>query len=141
LEGLCIKSTGPLTGNPDLFRFITITLALTLAFPPALNLMHHAGWIAQTPSFLYETTWFVAFTTTVLFIYLYRSAKPSLFVQLYLLSMAVKLVACFAFNLLMILDDKAGAVRNVLYFLVVYVLFTALEIVFLYRRISDRTGS
>ena len=78
----------------------------------------------------------MAFVTTVIFVYLYRLAKPSVFVQLYLFSMAVKLLACFAYTLLMIREDKSGAVVNVLYFLIVYLLFTALEIAFLYRRIS-----
>lgn len=104
-----------------------------------MNIAHGAGWIDQVPSFLYETAWLIAVTTVILFLYLYRWAKPSLFVQLYLLSMAVKLIAYFAYNMVMILDDRPGATGNVLYFLVVYVVYTALEIAFLYRRVSRRT--
>jgi hypothetical protein len=55
--------------------------------------------------------------------------------------MVVKLLACFAYNLVMILEDRTGAAFNVIYFMVVYFLFTALEIAFLYRRISGSTPS
>jgi predicted membrane channel-forming protein YqfA (hemolysin III family) len=94
------------------------------------------GFISRLPSFLYETTWLVAIFTAVIFVYLYRSSKSGYFVQLYLLSMVVKLLACFAYNLIMITADRPGAILNVLYFLLVYVLFTAVEIGFLYRKIS-----
>jgi hypothetical protein len=57
-------------------------------------------------------------------------------VQLYLLSMVVKLIAFLAYNLVMVLDDRKGAMANVLYFLLVYFIFTAVEIAFLYKRIS-----
>ena len=99
--------------------------------------MHDHAWIARKPSFLHESTWLVAFATSLIFFYLYRWAKPKLFVQLYLLSMVVKLLACFAYTLLMILQDKDGAVPNVIYFLAIYILFTTLEIAFLYRKISN----
>lgn len=97
------------------------------------------GWIPEVPSFLFETTWLVAFVTAVIFIYLYRSGKGAYFVQLYLLSMAVKLLAYFAFTLIMIMDDRRGAVPNVLYFLLIYFLFTVVEIGFLYRRTTRPT--
>lgn len=97
---------------------------------------YYQGWLPAIPSFLFETTWFVGFTTSVIFVYLYRSKNPSFFVQLYLLSMAVKLMAYFGYALFMILDDRQGAVPNVLYFLIIYFLFTIIEIAFLYRRIS-----
>jgi hypothetical protein len=95
------------------------------------------GRIASLPSFFYETTAFIVFVTVVIFVYLYRSENPSFFVQLYLLSMVVKLLAFFAYNIFMVLDDRVGAVSNVSYFLLNYVLFTILEIAFLYRKISS----
>ena len=50
--------------------------------------------------------------------------------------MAVKLLAYGAYMLGMILQDKAGAAANVVFFMVVYFVFTALEIGFLYRKIQ-----
>jgi hypothetical protein len=110
--------------------------ALSVGLPPLIESSYNQGLLPAIPSFLFETTWFIGFTTTVIFVYLYRSKNPSFFVQLYLLSMAVKLMAYFGFALFMILEDRQGAVPNVLYFLAIYFLFTAIEIVFLYRRIS-----
>lgn len=100
--------------------------------------MYAEGWIPALPSFLFETTWLLAFITGVTFVYLHRSERAMYFVQLYLLSMVIKLIACFAFALLMIREDRKGAVTNVLYFLLAYVLFTAVETGFLYRKVSRR---
>ena len=82
----------------------------------------------------------MAFATAVIFLHLYWSKKASFFVQLYLLSMAVKLIEFFGYNLIMILDDRKGTMANVLYFLLVYFIFTAVEIAFLYKRISGKPG-
>lgn len=117
--------------------FFIVVIALSAALPPAVTLLYEEGWLLQRPTFLHETTWLVAFATSVIFVYLYRWGKAGYFVQLYLLSMALKLLACLAYCILMILDDRQGAVANVLYFLVVYFVFTALETGFLYRKISD----
>lgn len=119
--------------------FLFVTLVLAIGVPMLVIACFSQGWIPGLPSFLFETTWLVAFVTTVIFIYLYRSGKGVYFVQLYLLSMAVKLIAYFAFTLIMIMDDRRGALPNVLYFLVLYFIFTAVEIGFLYRRINRPT--
>lgn len=113
-----------------------MVIILAAALPPLVAFAGSSGWLPGIPSFLYETTWLVALVTTVIFVYLYRSRRASWFVQLYLLSMVVKLLAYFAYNTLMILEDRQGAVRNVLYFLGLYFVFTAVEIAFLYGKIS-----
>ena len=120
-------------------RFFITIIVLTLALPPAIGYMHDQGWIGQKPSFLLETTLLVAFATSLIFFYLYRWGKPRLFVQLYLLSMVVKLLACFAYTVLMILQDRHGAVPNVIYFLAIYFLYTTVEIAFLYRKITGNS--
>jgi len=96
----------------------------------------HQLWIDRLPSFFYQTTIFLVFTTTTIFVYLYNINKPDFFVQLYLLTMALKFVAYGTYNLVMLLEDKAGAVMNVFFFMVLYVVFTVLEIAFLYRKIA-----
>jgi hypothetical protein len=124
-----------------LTRFLLTVGALTLGLPALVHFLRRQEWIAAVPSFLDETTWLVSFITTIIFIYLYRSGKGSYFTQLYLLSMAIKLMACLAYNLIMVMEDGPGSIENVLYFLAVYSLFTAVEIAFLYRRISGKQGS
>ena len=111
-------------------------IVLTAALPAAVNFAFGRGWLPGVPSFLFETTWLAAFVTTVIFIYLYRSRSTSYFVQLYLLSIAVKLLMYFAYCLIMILKDRPGSLMNVLYFLSLYFIFTVVEIAFLYRRVS-----
>lgn len=93
-------------------------------------------WIDQFPSFFYQTLIFLVFSTTTIFAYLHKINKPDFFVQLYLLTMAVKLLAYGAYNLVMIVKDNAGASVNVVFFMMLYVIFTVLEIAFLYRKIS-----
>jgi hypothetical protein len=94
-------------------------------------------WITILPSFFYQTLIFLFFGTGLLFIYLYRFDKPDFFVQLYLLTMAVKLLAYGAYNFFMVLEDKMGARQNVVWFMILYFIFTVLEIGFLYRKISN----
>jgi hypothetical protein len=48
--------------------------------------------------------------------------------------MAVKFLAYGAYNFVMILEDKIGAVQNVIWFMLLYLTFTALEILFLFRK-------
>jgi hypothetical protein len=91
--------------------------------------------IETRPSFFYQTLIFLVFSTGMIYRYLYKVDKPGFFVQLYLLTMTVKLLAYGAYNLVVILEDKAGAAANVVFFMLVYFIFTALEIGFLYRKI------
>lgn len=93
------------------------------------------------PSFFYETLIFLVFATVVVYVYLYKLNKPGIFVQFYLLTMALKLLGYGGYNLVMILQDKPGAVANVVFFMLVYVVFTALEIGFLYHKISREKPS
>ena len=83
----------------------------------------------------------VALFTIILFVYLFRSDKGSYFVQLYLLSMVIKLIGYLAYNLVIILEDRKAASGNVVYFLMVYFIFTVVEIGFLYRKISPGSRS
>lgn len=119
-----------------MFRFLIFVIALAIGLPLLVRWAWSEGLIPAMPSFLYVSTGIVAFITTVIALYLYRLNKPSLFVQFYLLSLVVKLLAALAYCLLMVLKDRAGSTANVIYFLVLYVLFTSLEIVFLYKKIT-----
>jgi hypothetical protein len=98
-------------------------------------------WIDQFPSFFYQTLIFLVFSTTTIFAYLHKINKPDFFVQLYLLTMAVKLLAYGAYNLIMIIKDNVGASVNVVFFMMLYVIFTVLEIAFLYRKIAGSTSA
>ena len=90
---------------------------------------------ASEPTFLWQSVILLNFTTAVIFFYLIRSEK-GLFVQLYLLTLVIKLFAYAGYNLVIILKDRVNAGANVSFFLVLYLVFTTLELVFLYRKIS-----
>jgi len=121
-----------------MFKFIATLLLIAIFLLALAQFGTYLDWIPQ-PSFLYQTLIFVLFTTVVIFVYLKSVAKPDFFVQLYLLSMGVKLLAHSAYAYFMITSDKQGAITNVAFFLLCYVIFTATEIAFLYRKISSET--
>jgi hypothetical protein len=95
--------------------------------------------VPRRPTFLMETTLFLFLVTIVIYRYLYKQTNPQIFVQIYLATLAFKILVFGAYAFAMILLDRARSVENVLYFLVVYMLFTAFEVGFLYRRISGRS--
>jgi hypothetical protein len=120
-----------------LIRFLLAMLLTAIVLAGFTWFAQSQAWIRGLPSFFYESLIFLAFATIIIFSYLYNSNKPDFFVQLYLLTMAVKFLAYGAYNLFMILEDRDGASLNVVFFMILYIVFTVLEITFLYRRISN----
>ena len=84
-------------------------------------------------TFIWETLIFLSLLTAVLFA-LVSSAGREAFTQYYLLSMLLKLILGGAFIFVVIYQDRPNATANAIGFLVIYVVLTALEIVFLYRK-------
>lgn len=117
------------------FGLALVISAILLASATALACQQL--WIQHIPSFFYQTLIFLLFSTSTIFVYLYKANKPGFFIQLYLLTMFVKFIAYGAYNLLMILEDREGAPLNVVFFMILYFTFTAVEIAFLYRKISQ----
>lgn len=116
-------------------RFFIVIAALAFGLWLACVLCVSASIIPRMPGFWLETLFFLVFSTSLLFIYLYRVHSDQ-FVQLYLLTMVVKLLAYGGFAVFVILQDRPGAVLNIGFFLLAYLLFTALELVFLFPKIS-----
>ena len=94
--------------------------------------------VFQAPSFFLSTLLLLAVSTGVIYRYLHKADSGVFFVQMYLLTMVIKVLAYGAYNLIMILRDKASAVENVVFFMLTYFIFTALEIGFLHRKIDTR---
>ena len=120
-----------------MIRFFLALFIITLLLLLAARVIVDQQWVSSLPSFFYQTFIFLFFGTGLLFVYLYKFDKPGLFVQFYLLTMAVKLLAYGAYNFFIVMEDKMGARQNVVWFMTVYFIFTALEIGFLYRKISN----
>jgi hypothetical protein len=121
----------------SLIRFLIALLASAVLLAWGSLYAHAHGWIGVLPSFFYQTLIFLVFSTAIIYLYLYRSNKTGLFLHLYLLTMVVKFIAYGAYNLFVILEDKAGADTNVVFFMLGYFIFTVVEIAFLYHRITS----
>lgn len=118
-----------------MIRFALVLLATAAVIAGVTMLAWLQQWL-PLPSFFYQTLFLLAFSTILIYRYLYNADKSEYFVQLYLLTMTVKLLAYGVYNVFVVLQDKAGATTNVVFFMAVYAVFTFLEITFLYRRIS-----
>lgn len=118
---------------------IRFVLSLLLCSALLLGLSHflqRGGYLDIFPTFLIETCVFLFLSTVLIFYYLIRRGHGA-FVQLYLLTMVIKLLAYGGYNIFMILEDRPNAGLNVGFFMITYILFTTIELVFLYRRISS----
>lgn len=86
-------------------------------------------------TFIWPTLFFLTFTTLVIYYYLLKT-RAEQFVQLYLLTLVIKIVAYAGYCLAIAVKDRDNAGGNVIFFLVTYFIFTALEVTFLYRQTS-----
>jgi hypothetical protein len=119
-----------------LLRFALVLFAVAAAIFALLRAGLELGYIQQQPTFLTQTLILLFLSTIIIFRYLYNVKNPSQFVLLYLLLMVVKILAYLAYVLFIVLKDQPGATPNVVFFLVVYFVFTTLEITFLYRHLN-----
>ena len=121
-----------------MIRFFLTLLIVAFGLVTLVWVSADLQWITKLPSFFIQTAILLLFGTGLLYVYLYKFNKPDFFIQLYLLTMALKLLAYGAYNFFMIREDAVGAMHNVAWFMTLYFIFTALEIAFLYKKISKR---
>ncbi len=86
------------------------------------------------PSFLVPTMLMVHGLSAILFSFIYRINEAASFQRAYLLTVVVKLIVYFIYNMIMVFTDKPSAMENVVFFMVTYVVVTALEVTFYYRQ-------
>jgi hypothetical protein len=119
-----------------------VTLLLVAAFICALlKTGLNCGWIDREPSFFWPTLILLTLTTAIIFKYLYNLKNPSQFVMFYLLLMVVKIIAYLGYSLVIVLKDRAGATENIVFFMAVYLVFTALEVGFLFGHLQTRNDT
>jgi hypothetical protein len=102
----------------------------------ALTWWGSSAGLFDRPSYFNATLVLLLLTTGVIYVYLHRAMKPEFFLNLYLLTMVIKVIAYCAYNLVIIMRDRQAAVTNVGFFMVTYIVFTGIEIAFLHRKIS-----
>lgn len=84
-----------------------------------------AMWI-QVLVFLFITTLIIGFNLVRI-----RKNQPQVFVQFYLLSISVKMIAGLAFIFFLVWDNPAEAAPIAALFMVAYILFTFVEVAYL----------
>jgi hypothetical protein len=117
-----------------LVRFLTSLAALTAAIVSAVYLGAKDHWWNR-PSFTFEIILFLASSTGAIYYFLIRRS-PSTFTLSYLLSIVLKMLCGSLLILLVIFKDRQGSVGNALLFVVAYLLFTGLEVGFLFHRVN-----
>lgn len=122
-----------------MIRFLIATLATAGFIAWLVPYLYEGGWLETLPTFYLHTLILVVFATVAIFTYLYRLKNPGSFTQFYLLLMVLKIVAFLAYNLVMVMKSKEYAAVNVVFFLIVYFIFTGLEIAFLYFHVSAKS--
>ena len=94
--------------------------------------------IEPLPEYFFRTLIFLFVSTAGLYRFLLRTKqqRPDFFVQFYLATMVVKLIAYGAYMFIVVTSQTENAVYDVMVFMVVYFIFTAIEIGFLYRQVN-----
>ncbi|MBL7833706.1 MAG: hypothetical protein JNK18_07115 [Cyclobacteriaceae bacterium] len=91
------------------------------------------------PGFFYQTVILLFVTSIGLHQFLTNARRKNsdLFVPLYLATLAIKLIAFGGYVFLMAQQQPEMTTQNVAFFLAGYVIFTAVETVFLYRIVNN----
>lgn len=95
------------------------------------------GWGAQwaQPSFLILILTVLALATWVVYFFILKT-KPADFVRNYVLTIVLKLLVGGVFISILLYIDKPAADANAILFMTAYLLFTGLEVGFLFRRLK-----
>ena len=89
----------------------------------------------EKPSFFWETHVLLTFGTGLIFYYVYNTDQTT-FTNFYLFTLVLKLLAYAVYCLIMIVMDPTGATANVVFFMILYLVYTIIEVIFLYPRIT-----
>lgn len=114
-------------------RFLITTLLVTAAI---IGVGYFA--VAELPGFFYQTVILFFITTVGLFWFLsnIKHKNSEFFVPVYLATLAIKLIGYGGYVFLMAKQQPEMIIENVAFFLLAYVIYTALETAFLYRFVS-----
>ncbi|HEV8511767.1 MAG TPA: hypothetical protein VGQ59_00730 [Cyclobacteriaceae bacterium] len=88
-----------------------------------------------TPSFLFLILIVLAFATWLVYYFIQKATREN-FIRNYLLTIVLKLLLGGTFILILLYIDKLGADTNAIFFMMTYLLFTGLEVGFLFRRLG-----
>jgi hypothetical protein len=118
-----------------LIRFLVALISAAIVIVGATYLLVQQRAISL-PTFLWPSLILLLLSTAIIFRRIYNS-QQSQFVIVYLGTLVIKLVAYLGYAVALLVFDKDSGVENVIFFLVVYFVFTFLEIMFLYPKINQ----
>jgi hypothetical protein len=113
--------------NKDLFVFTGALISLTIITGLATVQL-------ANPSFLILILTVLAVATWLVYFFIQKTNRED-FIKNYLLSIVLKLLSGGIFIFILLYIDKPGADVNAIFFMTAYLLFTGLEVGFLFRRL------
>jgi hypothetical protein len=104
----------------------------------AISLSAFARVFFRLPSYFLHTLAVLLLGTASIYYYLLhiQNKKPAFFVQFYLLSIVFKFLFYIIYLVFIIHEDPPEAMGNAVFFIITYILFTAVEVGFLLHRIN-----
>ena len=108
--------------------WLAVLVALAIISVYLLEHLHVAG---MPPTFWKESLIFLGASFMLIYLYLKKAGKGA-FLQLYLATMVVKLLAFGGYNIWVILEDSEHAPANVIFFLIIHVSLTVWEVLVLF---------
>lgn len=114
-------------------RFLIASIIVAIVLIAAGNFVFETK-----PLFFFQTIGLLFISTIGLYKFLVdmKRDRPELFVQVYLATLGIKLIAYAGYLVFMVKRQPEMMVENVVLFLSGYVIFTAVETVFLYRFVN-----
>lgn len=114
--------------NKDLVVFSGALLLLTLVIGLSIVQFIH-------PSFLVLILFVLSAATWLVYFFIQKTYRQDL-VKNYMLTIFLKLLTGGIFIFILLYSDKPNAEANAILFMIAYLLFTALEVGFLFRRLD-----
>ena len=95
-------------------------------------------WNGSLPTQYFQSLMLLYISTGGLFYYLLKihTSRPDFFIQFYLLTIALKILAYGVYLGIVTWSNPENSGLNIVFFMVVYVIFTAIEVGFLWRKIN-----
>jgi len=120
-----------------LLKFLFYLFILSALVATVMYVGHRQGFF-PFPSYGWEIIFYMAFSTAAMVNILLKKSGPVLFTQLYLLTIVIKILAGSVVILFIIFINRREAFENAALFIITYILFTILEVTFLYRKANNQ---
>lgn len=118
------------------FSIVVLLISVLLFLSVFYGSMH--GYFVA-PSFSIEIIIFLFFSTLGFYFFLLKKIahNPQDFIGAFLLTLVLRFLVFAGFMLVIILIDKPESSNNALFFMIAYVIFTVVEVAFLYRKVMS----